>query len=340
MPPNPAPMTIASVRWGAWVSRVAAVVDVMRGSLTKDEATGWARRTSFKVTVAPRLEDHMGDITPSPRSGCSRSGVAPRLRRRSNPPLGGAPTNVAKPLRRLPLGRPSPSWRGRADHRRGGRHSGQDQPCERAAEAAHELRTPLAILAARIDSLPPGDQVAGMRRDIERMRAMVDQLLMVARLEASAARSEDLVDLVDLTRDVVADCSPLALAQDRQLALAPYCDTLLVRGDARLLHSALRNLVENAIRAEPPGGRINITVGPEPVVCVIDHGPGVPEEDRERIFEPFWRRRDGHPGAGLGLAIVREVARAHDGQVAVADTPGGGATFRFSWSRQELTRQS
>jgi hypothetical protein len=128
---------------------------------------------------------------------------------------------VAKPLRRLPLGRPSPSWRGRADHRRGGRHSGQDQPCERAAEAAHELRTPLAILAARIDSLPPGDQVAGMRRDIKRMRAMVDQLLMVARLEASAARSEDLVDLVDLTRDVVADCSPLALAQDRQLALAP-----------------------------------------------------------------------------------------------------------------------
>jgi hypothetical protein len=195
-----------------------------------------------------------------------------------------------------------------ADHRRGGRHSGQDQPCERAAEAAHELRTPLAILAARIDSLPPGDQVAGMRRDIERMRAMVDQLLMVARLEASAARSEDLVDLVDLTRDVVADYSPLA--QDRQLALAPYCDTLLVRGDARLLHSALRNLVENAIRAEPPGGRINITVGPELVVCVIDHGPGVPEEDRERIFEPFWRRRDGHPGGSGPGDRARSGARA------------------------------
>ncbi|CAN7550829.1 sensor histidine kinase [Caulobacter sp. LjRoot300] len=199
-----------------------------------------------------------------------------------------------------------------------------------AAEAAHELRTPLAILAARIDNLPPGDQVAGMRRDIERMPAMVDQLLMVARLEAGAARGEDLIDLVDLTRDVVADCSPLALAQHRRLALLPHCQTLLVRGDPRLLQSALRNLVENAIRAEPAGGRIDITVGPEPVVCVIDHGPGVPEEDRERVFEPFWRRRDGHPGAGLGLAIVREVARTHGGHVAVTVTPGGGATFRFS----------
>lgn len=202
-----------------------------------------------------------------------------------------------------------------------------------AAETAHELRTPLAILAARLDSLAPSETVGGMRRDLERMRLLVDQLLLIARLEARQLVMDEAVDLVALARDAVADCTPLAIASGRDLALLALADGATVRGNARVLHGALRNLVENAVRAEPVGGTVKIAVGPGLAVAVIDHGRGVDEADRDRIFEPFWRREDSHPGTGLGLAIVREAAQVHGGRVIVDDTPGGGATFRLVFAQ-------
>ena len=197
------------------------------------------------------------------------------------------------------------------------------------AEAAHELRTPLAVLAARIDSQSESDATVGMRRDVERMRTLVDQLLFIARLERQDMRRDEQLDLVALARDVVADCTPLAIGQGRRLALTPEVERLPVRASRLALESALSNLIQNAVRAEPPGGTVDVVVRAPAEILVIDHGAGISPAERERVFEPFWRRDEAHTGAGLGLAIVTEAAVAHGGGVSIAETPGGGATFRF-----------
>ncbi len=191
------------------------------------------------------------------------------------------------------------------------------------------MRTPLAIMAARIDSQQDAGQADGMRRDVERMRTLVDQLLLVARLERRDVRLEETVDLVALARDVVADCTPLAIAGGRDLALTPEVGQLPVRGGRQVLESALLNLVQNAVRAEPLGGTVDVIVRSPGQILVVDHGAGVALADRESIFDPFWRRDELHPGAGLGLTIVKETAIAHGGGVSVEETPGGGATFRL-----------
>jgi signal transduction histidine kinase len=198
-----------------------------------------------------------------------------------------------------------------------------------AAEAAHELRTPLAVLAARIDSQPPSEGQSAMRRDLERMRTLVDQLLLAARLETYDAPLDEAFDLVALARDVVADCTPLALAHGRDLALIPEVERRMARGGRRVIEGALANLISNAVRVEPLGGTVEVRVLDAGELWVVDHGPGVPLADREQVFDPFWRRDDDHPGAGLGLAIVKQAAVLHGGEVLIEDTPGGGATFRM-----------
>lgn len=198
-----------------------------------------------------------------------------------------------------------------------------------AAESAHELRTPLAVLAARIDSQAPSEIQLAMRRDLERMRTLVDQLLLSARLEITDAPRDEVFDLVALARDVVANCTPLALAQGRDLALVPAVERRMVRGAQKIVEGALTNLVDNAIRAEPIGGFVEVRVPDDDELIVVDHGQGVPPDERELVFDPFWRRGDDHPGAGLGLAIVKQAATLHGGQAYVVETPGGGATFHL-----------
>jgi signal transduction histidine kinase len=202
-----------------------------------------------------------------------------------------------------------------------------------AAQAAHEMRTPLAILAARIDGMSDRAEAQALRRNVERMRVLVDRLLFIARLERRDIRLDERVDLVALARDVVADCAPLAIADGRKLALLPEAERLPIRGNVRALESALVNLIENAVRSEPEGGTVEVVVRAPAEMLVIDHGAGIAAEDRARVFEPFWRRQDRNTGAGLGLTIVKEAATAHGGSIEVTETPGGGATFRLSLPR-------
>lgn len=204
-----------------------------------------------------------------------------------------------------------------------------------AANAAHELRTPLAVLRARLDALDDRAAAAGLTRDAERMARIVDQLLDVARLEARRAELTE-VDLVRVVRETLADLAPLALAEGKELELAAPNAPIVVRGDAGALSDALRNLLENALRVTPAGGAVETAVGADGAIEVRDRGPGVPAPMRERVFEPFQRgeRSDGAArrgaGAGLGLAIVAETAALHGGSVAVSDRPGGGAVFRLT----------
>jgi signal transduction histidine kinase len=198
-----------------------------------------------------------------------------------------------------------------------------------SANAAHQLRTPLAILRTRIDELPPTMAQAELRRDVDRMTRLVSQLLTAARLEAGQMGNFEEVDLTEFVRRILADITPLAHAADRDLELdSPGKVSAMVSASA--LEEAVRNLVDNALRHTPPGSTVSVSVRPGATIEVRDHGPGVPIDLREQVFEPFWSAaRKSEGGAGLGLAIVREAVQLQDGFVEIADANGGGAIFRL-----------
>jgi signal transduction histidine kinase len=195
------------------------------------------------------------------------------------------------------------------------------------ASAAHELRTPLAVLAAHIEDPPGPGYKTTLERDVARMRIIVDQILASARLIEGQAPSEQIVDLVRVARSIVGDCAPLANKAGRRIELDANVASVAVRGNRQAIECILANLVDNALRAEPEGGVVIVQVGPKATMTVVDHGPGVREEDRADIFEPFWRKDEHTPGAGLGLSITKDLVSRHGGRILVGDTPGGGATF-------------
>jgi len=198
------------------------------------------------------------------------------------------------------------------------------------ANAAHQLRTPLAILRARLDSLPPGPAMAALKQDCDRTAHAIAQILSIARLEAHQIEITETVDLCRLAAGVVAEMAPLAIDRGRTLALEAPVVPVMTRANSAALQEALRNLIENALRFGPRGSTIDVAVGPDASLAVGDRGPGVSEEDRRHVFEPFWRGRSPQePGSGLGLAIVAEVVAAHGGRTQVLARPGGGAEFRI-----------
>lgn len=195
------------------------------------------------------------------------------------------------------------------------------------ANAAHELRTPLAVLTARLAELPDDANTRCLAEDIGRMNRLVNQLLQVSRLEGAMLKFES-TDLNRIAETVVAFLAPLAIGGGKSVALTASSKPVLVEASADALENALRNVVENALFHTAPGTEVMVIVSPDGSISVRDHGPGVPVEQRKQIFERFWRGRDRqHPGAGLGLAIVAETMRSHGGQVSVGDAPGGGAEF-------------
>jgi len=197
------------------------------------------------------------------------------------------------------------------------------------ADAAHELRTPIAILNTRLESLPAGPEKIRLLEDSARLATLAEQLLDIQRFD-QCRNPFVRVDLVAVAQNVAADLAPLAITAGYELSLDTAPGRIETLGDRSALERALTNLVQNAIQHGGRRGTITIRVGSTATIDVTDEGDGIPPSERSRIFDPFYRLASLDRGAGLGLNMVREIARLHGGHVSVLDVPAGGACFRLT----------
>jgi signal transduction histidine kinase len=199
---------------------------------------------------------------------------------------------------------------------------------EFTADAAHELRTPLSILRTRVETLDDPRVAKALHMDIEAMSRVVGQLLDIAELEAFNVDPAEVADLQAACAEVAEFIAPLALEQDREIALLGATAPVWVKGNAEMMKRAIRNLAENAIRHTPKDTVVEFVVEENGTVTVQDRGPGIPGEERELIFQRFWRRDRNQQGStGLGLSIVQRIAELHGATIDVQNRGLGGAQF-------------
>lgn len=211
------------------------------------------------------------------------------------------------------------------------------------SDASHELRTPLAVIRANAEFLqqeqPENVEVRDIVGETDRLSMLVDTLLAVARDDEGARASYTPVDLIDVVETAVASFQPLAGEHGLELTYATP-DQLMVTGDRDQLRQVLVILLDNAVRYTPTGGRIHVQARPDgkdAVLTVHDTGIGIPEQALERVFERFYRgdeaRNRQSGGAGLGLAIARDLVTRHAGRISVTSTEGAGTTFTINIPR-------
>jgi signal transduction histidine kinase len=197
------------------------------------------------------------------------------------------------------------------------------------AGASHELRSPLTRLRVALELL--GDQARPELRerilhDIEELDGVIGELLLASRMEAAEA----------IERREPVDLLGLAAEEAARYGVEVEGEPVVIEGDAPLLRRLLRNLLENG-RRHAPGSALEVEVVSDPDgsarLRVSDRGPGLSEADRERVFEPFYRAGTSGQGIGLGLTIVRRIARLHGGEVGCRSREGGGATFEVRLPR-------
>ncbi len=208
-------------------------------------------------------------------------------------------------------------------------------------DASHELRSPLAIIRAHLDASLTSPDASDTEREravqvidraTNRMSRLVEDLLATARRSASELADRD-VDLSVVAREAADDYAMLATERGLRVVY-DLRDDLVVIGDHDALRRAVGNLLSNAVRLSPGGATIAVTTGRDDGwlwVSVTDHGPGISEDDRPRIFDRFWRRSEGSAlddrHTGLGLAIVRQIVESHGGRVVVHSSLGEGSRF-------------
>lgn len=204
------------------------------------------------------------------------------------------------------------------------------------SNAAHQLRTPLALIstqasvaARETESLRRDEALTALRSSTKQVTRLASQLLTLSRAEPGSRRPRnDTIDLVDTARRVLENLAEEALRHDIDLGLEADETPVHVAGDGTMLREMLVNLVDNALRYTQAGGRVTVGVGREGATALLwveDNGPGIPEAERDQVFERFYRIMGTEPeGSGLGLAIVREVVDGAGGSVTLGDAGGGG----------------
>ena len=195
------------------------------------------------------------------------------------------------------------------------------------AAISHDLRTYLTRLRLRVEMMPDGDMRERAARDVEDMNALLEDALVFART-SSNGQAREAVDIVATVRH---ECAERTAAGGTVRAALP-AERLIVSGDRAALARVVGNLIDNALKYGREADVSVTAVGHSIEVMVDDRGPGIPASERERIFEPFLRldpsRSRERGGAGLGLALARQLVAGHGGSIAVEDRPGGGARFR------------
>lgn len=190
------------------------------------------------------------------------------------------------------------------------------------ADAAHQLRTPLAILNVRIDQIADPGLRQSLKKDVGLLNRIVAQLLHAAQAETLVLPVDARIDLVDVAREVATYLAPIAVQAGVTIDLLGGEEgPVVVYGHAEAMGHALRNLVENAIGHAPRGSAVEIVIERPATVHVIDHGPGIAPQDRANVVQRFWRADRTTSGAGLGLAIVAQIAQAHGASLVVDEAP-------------------
>ena len=192
------------------------------------------------------------------------------------------------------------------------------------ADAAHELRTPLASMTLNIERLPASVERDKLEGDAASMSRLIGQMLDLARTDALEDMRQYRCDLDEVASRVATDLAPVAVKAGRSIRYRNE-GSMTVEGRAELLERAVRNLIENALTHTPSGTEVEVTVGPDREIKVRDHGAGIPVELRNAVFDRFWRADRQRSGAGLGLAITRKIMEACGGRVQIGDAAGGGA---------------
>jgi two-component system OmpR family sensor kinase len=215
------------------------------------------------------------------------------------------------------------------------------------ADAAHELRTPLTALHLQVgalaraaDEVERSDAMENLSAGVHRAIRLIEQMLSLARQGHREEPRPTRVALDDVARSVVTELVPFADAKDIDLGISSS-QTVFVRGDPDAMRTLLRNLVDNAVRYTSNGGRVDVLVEaalPRAVLRVVDNGPGIPPEERERVFDRFYRRPGASPpGSGLGMAIVTTIAETHGAIVTLDSGPDGhGLTVTVTFPASNL----
>jgi two-component system, OmpR family, sensor kinase len=211
-----------------------------------------------------------------------------------------------------------------------------DQQRRFVADAAHELRTPITALSLQAENLDPVDlpeaareRLAALKQGMARTKHLLEQLLALARHDAGAPGEAVAVPLDRAVKDLVADLLPDAARKGIDLGFE-LIEPIATRGEPVMIATMIRNLLDNAVRFTPRGGRVDIGVyreGSEALVQIEDTGPGIPNGDIDRIFEPFFRgSQPVEDGTGLGLSIVKRITDRLGGKVALENISGAGCT--------------
>ena len=217
------------------------------------------------------------------------------------------------------------------------------------ANAAHELRTPLALMQVQLDLYNaaghPGNDADTLQtiqmvtEQNDKLNRMVKTLLDMSELQTVGRDDRIIVDAI--VEEVLADLEPLA--QEKNIKLVGACEDTTMTGSDILIYRLVYNLVENAIKYNHPGGQVTVTAcqkEKQVYLSVEDTGSGIPPELRERVFDPFFRvdksRSRELGGVGLGLALVREIVKVHDGIITIQPNPAGGTIFEVVFARQNF----